>query len=79
MMTPTGAIFGSTARTLNHLLVVDPLWSAPIQNRESGIKSLDQILYRQLKALKTAGVEEDEKLIALVKGLSDAQLRAAVR
>ncbi len=73
------AFFGSIHHTLNHLLVVDRLWSARIQNRESGIKSLDQILFDDFEALKSARVDEDEKLIALVDGLTDAELESPVR
>lgn len=74
-----GAFFGSIHRTLNHLLVVDRLWSARIQNRESGIESLDQILFDDFEALRSARASEDEKLIALVDGLTDAELESPLR
>lgn len=74
-----GAFFGSIHHTLNHLLVVDRLWSARIQNRDSGIRSLDQVLFQDFEALKSARVEEDGKLIALVDELSDAALETPVR
>lgn len=74
-----GAFFGSIHHTLNHLLVVDRLWSARIQNRDSGIRSLDQVLFQDFEALKSARVEEDGKFIALVDGMSDEALEAPVR
>ncbi len=74
-----GAFFGSIHHTLNHLLVVDRLWTARIQDRESGIESLDQILFDDLESLKAGRKEQDDKLIALVDGLSDAELEAPVR
>jgi uncharacterized damage-inducible protein DinB len=73
-----GAFFGSIHRTLNHLLVVDRLWSARITDGEPGIRSLDQILYDGLEALGQARREEDEKLITLVDRLSEAQPQAPV-
>ncbi len=74
-----GAFFGSIHHTLNHLLVVDRLWTARIQDRESGIESLDQILFDDFESLKAAREEEDDRFIALVDGLSDAELEAPVR
>lgn len=74
-----GAFFGSIHRTLNHLLAVDRLWSARILNREPGIRSLDQILFEDFEALSKARDAEDDKLIALVNGLSEAELEAPVR
>lgn len=74
-----GAFFGSIHHTLNHLLVVDRLWTARIQDRESGIESLDQILFDDFESLKAAREEDDDKFIALVDRLSDAELEAPVR
>jgi uncharacterized damage-inducible protein DinB len=74
-----GAFFGSIHRTLNHLLLVDRLWSARIQSRDAGIRSLDEILFENFEGLKDARAEEDEKLIALVDGSSDKELQAPVR
>ncbi len=73
------AFFGSIHHTLNHLLVVDRLWTARIQDRESGIRSLDQILYDDFEALKDARDKEDQQFIALVDSLTEAQLEAPVR
>ena len=73
------ASFGSVHRTLNHLLLVDRLWSARIGHREPGIGSLNQILFQGFQGTKDARVGEDEKLIAVVNGLSEADLEAPDR
>jgi len=73
------AFFGSVRRTLTHLLLVDRLWSARIQHREFGIGSLNPILFEGFEGLKDARVEEDEKLIAVVDRLCEADLEAPVR
>ena len=69
------AFFGSIHNTLNHLLVVDRLWSGRIEGVDRGIRSLDQILYADLDSLRAARKAEDKRLIALVDGLSDEQLQ----
>lgn len=70
------AFFGSIHNTLNHLLVVDRLWCGRIAGVEHGIRSLDQILYADFDSLRAARKVEDERLIALVDGLDEAQLAA---
>lgn len=74
-----GAFFGSIHRTLNHLLVVDRLWTRRIAGAEHGIGSLDQVLYEDFAALREARAEEDRKIIALVDGLTPDRLHAPVR
>ena len=69
------AFFGSIHNTLNHLLVVDRLWTARIEGVDHGIRSLDQILYADFDSLRAAREAEDQQIIALVDGLSEAQLR----
>ena len=44
-----GLFFGSIHATLNHLLVVDRLWTGRVQGIDRGIRSLDQILYDDLR------------------------------
>ena len=73
------AFFGSIHNTLNHLLVVDRLWSGRIRGVETGITSLAQVLYDDFEALREARVQEDERLIELVDGLSDVQLQRPVQ
>ncbi len=72
------AYFGSIHNTLNHLLVVDRLWTHRIKGSDHGIKSLDQILYDDFESLRAAREEEDENLVALVDGLSEEELRSPV-
>lgn len=74
-----GLFFGSIHRTLNHLLVVDRLWTGRIRGTEHGIRSLDQILFDDVAALRRAREEEDQRLIDLVDGLGEERLRQAVR
>jgi len=71
--------FGSIHRTLNHLLVVDRLWTGRIAGRPHGIASLGQELYTDFAALRAAREAEDRRLIELVDGLSEAQLAAPIR
>ena len=69
-----GAFFGSIHATLNHLLVVDRLWTGRIEKKAHGIASLDQILYRDFAALRQARRQEDRDLIDLVDRLDDRTL-----
>jgi len=73
------AFFGSIHRTLNHLLVVDRLWTGRIRGTDRGIRALDQVLYDDLAALRAARADEDRQLVELVDGLSAPQLAAPVR
>ncbi len=72
------AYFGSIHHTLNHLLVVDRLWTHRIEGSDHGIKSLDQILYGDFESLRAARKAEDQALIALVDGLSEEELQSPV-
>ncbi len=70
-----GVFFGSIHRTLNHILVVDKLWLARLQNETvESIQSLDQVLYGDLDELTEARQECDEKLITYVARLSQDDL-----
>ncbi len=73
-----GAFFGSIHRTLNHLLVVDRLWTGRIAGEDRGIASLDQVLYEDRDALREARNEEDRRFIALLDGLSPDRLSEKV-
>lgn len=72
------AAFGSIHNTLNHLLVVDRLWSGRIEGTDRGIRSLDQILCDDFESLRAVRKAEDQHLIALVDGLSEERLGAPV-
>ncbi|MFQ5971450.1 MAG: DinB family protein [Alphaproteobacteria bacterium] len=73
------AFFGSVHATLNHLLVVDRLWTGRIEGQDRGIRSLDQILYDDFAELRIARRKEDRRLIELVDGLDEKRLEAPVR
>ncbi len=72
------AFFGSIHNTLNHLLVVDRLFSGRIQGTDRGIRGVDQILCDDFERLRAARISEDEALVAMVDGLSPAQLESPV-
>jgi uncharacterized damage-inducible protein DinB len=74
-----GAFFGSIHRTLNHLLVVDRLWTGRIQGIDRGIRALDQVLCEDLAALRVAREQEDRRLVALVATLGEEDLGRPVR
>jgi len=64
------AFFGSIHATLNHILVVDRLWTSRIIGEYSGIKSLDEILHEELGALQTACAAMNEHIVRLVDRLT---------
>ena len=68
------AFFGSIHATLNHLLVVDKLWRARVEGGTTGIKSLDEILHDDFKALRAARAEEDAALIRTVDAVDAAKI-----
>ena len=68
------AFFKSIHGTLNHILVGDREWLGRLEGRDSGIKSLDQILYGDLAGLRIARQAEDQRLIAYVDRLGEAEL-----
>ena len=65
-----GAFFGSIHATLNHILVIDRLWTSRIMGEYHGILGLDQILHEDLDALKKDRETMDEHIIRLVGRLS---------
>ncbi len=73
-----GAFFGSIHNTLNHLMVVDRLWTGRIEGVDRGIRSLDQILYSDFEPLRVARQEEDERLIQLVDRLDEDALQKPI-
>jgi len=65
--TDRGLFFGSVHRTLNHLLVVDRIWTRRIEGVPHGIASLDALLHDSFSALKDARIDEDRRLIRQVE------------
>ncbi len=72
------AFFGSIHNTLNHLLLVDRVWTCRIKGAAHGFSGLDRILYDDFEALRAARRREDEALVALVDGLGEAELKRPV-
>ena len=72
------AYFGSIHNTLNHLLVVDRLWTHRIEGSDHGLESLDQILSDDFEPLRAARETEDAALVDLVDGLSEEELQSPV-
>jgi uncharacterized damage-inducible protein DinB len=74
-----GAFFGSLHRTLNHLVVTDRIWMRRFTGEGPVQASLDEILFETLAELGAARIEEDERIIAYIDGLSEADLAATFR
>jgi len=68
------AFFRSIHGALNHLLVGDRIWLGRITGQDSGIARLDAILYEDFATLRAARITEDERLIEVVGGLTDAAI-----
>lgn len=69
-----GLFFGSVHATLNHLLLVDRLWTRRLRGEPNGVKSLTEIQHDDFPSLRRARIEEDEAFISLVDRLTPAQL-----
>jgi uncharacterized damage-inducible protein DinB len=75
---PTGVFFGSLHGTLNHLLLTDRSWLKRLTGEGEHPDRLNAILFEHRKDLARARMAEDARLIKLVNGYTDANLRAAV-
>ena len=73
-----GAFFSSIHGTLNHLLVVDRAYISRIEEKEHGLKSLDQILYENLFQLEEARIKEDKHLVDLINSLSEESIHKEI-
>ena len=69
-----GAFFGSLHGTLNHLLVADRIWLRRLTGHGPRPAALNEILFEDLKELTAARQAEDQRLLAYVGSLSEAQL-----
>lgn len=72
------AFFTSIHGTLNHLLVGDKIWLARWRGVDSGMTSLDHILYNDFENLALARKIEDQTLIDFVNALDDKQLEGSL-
>jgi uncharacterized damage-inducible protein DinB len=74
-----GLYFGSVHATLNHLLLVDLLWTRRLRGEPNGFASLAEIVHDDLASLrKTRGIEDD-RFVELVDGLTPADLAKPIR
>jgi uncharacterized damage-inducible protein DinB len=82
-----GAFFGSTHRTLNHLLLADRVWLGrfsgatlrPDEMGPGGIRSLDQELYEGFDELRRERARTDDEIDAFVATLTDEKLAGPLR
>ncbi|MGH6953482.1 MAG: DinB family protein [Alphaproteobacteria bacterium] len=72
------AFFGSLHNTLDHILLVDRVYTARIEGRAHGITRLNELLYGDFDALRNARQAEDERLIGLVDRLGEDRLPTVV-
>jgi uncharacterized damage-inducible protein DinB len=71
-----GAFFGSLHGTLNHILVGDRIWIARIEERDSGISRLDEILYEDFDSLWSARESFDETIVNLLRDMKATRLES---
>jgi uncharacterized damage-inducible protein DinB len=69
-----GVFFGSLRGTLNHLLVGDRIWMRRLTGSGEAPARLDAILHDGLDELTLARIAEDERIVAFINGLREADL-----
>jgi uncharacterized damage-inducible protein DinB len=74
-----GLFFGSVHATLNHLLLVDLLWTRRLRGEPNGFASLTEFVHDDFASLRQARVAEDERFVAFVDSLKPADLTKAIR
>jgi uncharacterized damage-inducible protein DinB len=74
-----GAFFKSVHGTLNHLLVADRIWLKRFSGTGEAPNRLDAILFENLSELHAARQKEDERIVAYVDSLSEADLAGRIR
>src|SRR6266404_4489618 len=73
-----GVFFSSLHGTLNHLLLTDRIWLKRLTGEGEHPHRLDAILFEYRKDLLCARMAEDARLIKVINGYTDAELREAV-
>jgi uncharacterized damage-inducible protein DinB len=68
-------LFKSMIGTLNHILVVDLIWQAHLEQRPHGFAARNLVLHAELPALRRAQREIDDWFIAWAADQSEASLR----
>lgn len=74
-----GAFFKSLHGTLNHILVADRVWLKRFTGEGEAPNRLDAILFDTLSDLRRARRKEDERIVAYIDGLSEADLASVLR
>src|SRR5215218_10164738 len=74
-----GAFFKSVHGTLNHLLVADRIWLKRFSGRGDAPNRLDAILFENINDLRDARHKEDERIVAYIGSLSEADLGGRIR
>jgi uncharacterized damage-inducible protein DinB len=74
-----GAFFKSVHGTLNHLLVADRIWLKRFSGKGEAPNRLDAILFENLSELRAARQKEDERIVAYVDSLTEADLAGRIR
>ncbi|MBP1860770.1 DinB family protein [Rhizobium herbae] len=69
-----GAFFGSLHATLNHVLAADRIWMKRFTGTGDAPASLDTILFDDLAGLSAARTAEDDRIVAWIASLSEADL-----
>lgn len=75
---PRKAFFKTIHNTLDHLLLVDRLYTARIEGRPHGLSTLDQELYPDFASLSQARIAADAEIIALVERLDARRLEQRI-
>jgi uncharacterized damage-inducible protein DinB len=71
-----GAFFGSLHATMNHLVVTDRIWMRRFTGAGPEHTRLNEIAYDDLAELTAARIAEDERIIAYVESLTEADIAA---
>lgn len=69
-----GAYFKSLHGTLNHILCADLIWMRRLTGAGEHPTNLDAIVFDDFPSLSAARQEEDQRIIAYVESLSEAQM-----
>ncbi len=71
-----GVFFGSLHGTLNHLLLTDRIWLKRLTGQGEHPDRLDAIIHDDRIALARARMEEDARLISVIDGYGEDDLRS---
>ena len=72
-----GAFFGSVHGTLNHLLLADRIWMRRFTGEGETYTRLDEILFDEFPALRSAREAEDARITGWIDCLEDEKLAGA--